>query len=785
MNSNITKKAGALIVSGLLILSEAAIFAGCKKKNEAGVAGVQKISKDSPWYDATISEIQNTTTNEEIEYIETDIIGAYHDGILVRTYGEYKLPDDFDINTSRVGYEFDNLDYYDANGKLVNSIDLYSFVTDVNAQDIGRILLDGDSVYLYREDCDLRDDGNRSYYLASLDIETGVVGEFEKLPYTDKEIAKTSFCFPEETLMVGDYLVSAFQDGNTAKFVICNNGQRKIAALPDTDLGIITGCLNVSEKEIVFICSYGSVRFLSLNLENGSIQNKDEEYSWMNTLTFYKHISSFEGKSYFTAQDGIKRINFETKQFEDVVSFDNCNLNRDDMDRLSLCSVNGDKYILAGDLSHGDLMNQFSDRNPPSVPTIVTLERNETNPHAGKVIITAAAVGNAEVPYSICEAIRIFNDTNEDYFVRLTYNYDIRKSLNYGDADEDEAENIYLKTAADLNDLLAINMLAGDGPDIILNAGDIRQIHTEAHLVNLNNYVEGKKGINTDDYFSNVIDAAKIDGKLLFMPVSFSVSGLLVNKDDVRDDQVGFTYEEYVDFVNEKCGGNDPMVDTRLGVLCTLFSNMSDTCIQDNTVNFDNESFRKLCEYVKKNVPEHYGYNYDFDGNESYGGLGGFLQRNTYMSGKKTLVGYPSQDASGPVVSVDTSIGISAYSPSAVADGAWEFIKTCLSDEVQEVVALDHTNPVSKSVFDSTARMTLENYNISPMSFGIAMDESVIDSYKEVLQSASVLETEDPAVLSVIREEMPAYFLDQKSLDAVLEILNNRVTTIINERGHS
>ena len=43
----------------------------------------------------------------------------------------------------------------------------------------------------------------------------------------------------------------------------------------------------------------------------------------------------------------------------------------------------------------------------------------------------------------------------------------------------------------------------------------------------------------------------------------------------------------------------------------------------------------------------------------------------------------------------------------------------------------------------------------------------------------------DPAVLNVIREEMPAYFLDQKTLDAVLSIINNRVTTIIKERGGS
>ena len=118
-------------------------------------------------------------------------------------------------------------------------------------------------------------------------------------------------------------------------------------------------------------------------------------------------------------------------------------------------------------------------------------------------------------------------------------------------------------------------------------------------------------------------------------------------------------------------------------------------------------------------------------------------------------------------------------------DGAWEFIKTCLSNEVQEVIARDYTNPMNKSVFDSAAKITLENYNKSETSYGVELDDSVITSYKETLMSASVVENLDPAVLNVIREEMPAYFLDQKTLDAVLSIINNRVTTIIKERGGS
>ena len=777
-----------LISAGLSIsmFFGALAVTGCSKKTQKGG---KIIAGDSSWYDAQTTEIDDIYKDKKMSYREREIIGAYQDGVLIRDYGQLEYPEGFTgKNGDSSEYVFDDLQYYDADGKLLKSIDLTKVVSEKNNQYINDIIICDGKILLYREDCDTFHDAEMSYYLTDIDVETGEIGTFEKLPYTSKDIPT----FHDGTWVSGEYIVSEYSDIGSGKsiFVILNNGQCKIvdvsSSLPSAEIRMISGCMAVSENELVFICSFGNLNFLSLNLESGKVQIKDEEYSWLNALTFNEHISSFGGNSYITDQSGIKRINLETKQLEEIVSFDDCNLNRNLMDTLSLFSVNGDKYVFAGDVYIADWRDQFSFGNPTGTTTLITLTKTETNPNAGKVILTAAFVGNAEVSYSICEAIRLFNDTNEDYFIRLSYNYDIKKNLNYGDAEtEDEVDDIYYKTAADLNDLLAINMLAGDGPDIILNAADIRQIQTEDHLVDLSSFLSGKNGINTEDCFSNVIDAAKVNGKLLYMPVSFSVNGLLVNKEDVRDGQTGFTYEEYVKYLDEKCDGNDPMVDTRLGVLCTLYSCMSEPCISGNTVNFDNESFRKLCEYVKNTVPEKFRYNNDLDGNAAYDNIGSFLTRNTFYAPMKTLLGYPSSDACGPYITVDTSIGISASAPSTVVDGAWEFIKTCLSNEVQEVIARDYTNPMNKSVFDSAAKITLENYNKSEMSYGVELDDSVITSYKETLMSASVVENRDPAVLNVIREEMPAYFLDQKTLDAVLSIINNRVTTIIKERGGS
>ena len=782
MKDNRTIRAGSVLITGLFLLSTVVTLTGCQKRtgNEA-----IRVAEDSVWFDSATSETEDIYEGKPVDYRESEVLGAYRDGVVIGVKGQYKLPDDLDPEESAVDYQFYDLNYYDVNGKLINTVDVGNAISYRDNQTVQDIIVDDGGVYICRSDCSSA--GELSYYLAGVDLQSGDIGEFEELPYTSMDVSSGSgWCFYEGSWINGDYLVSGYEDSGVLRFVICNNGMCKIVdlstALPSANIMMITGCMKVSEKEIVLICSYSNVTFLSLDLESGEVRDSDEEYAWLDRLVSTERISSFDGVSYYTDQDGLKRINTASGQIEEVISFDCCNVNRSIMDGLSLFAVNGDRYIFAGGVSHPDSRDQF-DIGETAAPVVVTLEKAATNPNAGKVIITAAAVGNSDIPFAICEAVRVFNDTNEDYYVRLTYDYDIRQNLDYsGAASEDETMDIYYRTATELNDRLAIDIMSGDGPDIILNAGDVRQILTEEHLVDLRSYVEGERGIDAGDLFANVIDAAMIDDALLFMPVSFGVSGLAVNTSDVREGQTGFTYDEYVEYVNEILGGTDPMVSTQQDALCTLFPYVIETCIQGDTVNFDNESFRSLCEYVKNNVPDDYIYNMDSDANETYSCLGSFLARHTYLSSGMTLLGYPSPDASGPVISVDTSIGISASASSEATAGAWEFIMTCLSDDIQKVIAGDYTNPISRNAFDAAAETTLENYNSSQVSLGLTMDDSIIASYRTVLESASVAEREDPAVLLVIREEIPPYFLDQKSLDEVLSVIDNRVALIVNER---
>jgi len=768
----------SVIVSGLLILSETASFTGCKSNDHGEVS---KVTKDSVWYNSTSTELADKYKGQKTSYCDSEILGACKDGIVIKAVGSYVLPDDFDWEKDNFeDYNFTNIDYYDLKGELINSFDISKSFSVDEHKHIEDVFVGSDGVYLKILEAD---NGNEKCYLACADPATGTLGELKEITGSSDDSVQNGDMIIEGTWSVGDYVVSRYTKRSSYAFMICKGGNSRIVDLSVdpalSNIAYISGFITVSEKEILLVCLSNDVTFVSLDLETGEAANKDAEYSWLNTVNYSTRISSFDGKNYISDQNGVKFINFETKTLEEVLSYNNCNINRYTAGRMKLVSIEDSRYVFADMARHEDSVSMY--QGSGQTPVIEVIERSDTNPNAGKIIITAAIAGTFEMSYPLCEAVRVFNETCGEYYVQLENKLNVADFYDFSNAkSHDDQMGINYSGTSELGDKLASDMISGNGPDIVLNAAAFSQIQSEEYLVDLNSYIKGKNGINEADYFSNVIDAAKIDDKLFYMPVSFTVSGIQTIKSNISEGQTGFTFDQYIKFVDEVCNGKDPMNETQLGVLCTLYSYMNDTCIDGKTVNFDNESFRTLCDYVKDNVVDSFYDENESDGTGWYNSFGDFLFVNGYNSSSLTLMGYPSIDGRGPVISIDTSVGISSAAPSAVADGAWKFIKTCMSSDIQDLVARDYSNPMSAAAFDSTAQIALENYNkVNPLQ---KLDGNVADSYKEVLLSASVTDNADPAVLVVIREEIPPYLLDQKSFDAVLKILQDRVTTIIAER---
>jgi hypothetical protein len=60
--------------------------------------------------------------------------------------------------------------------------------------------------------------------------------------------------------------------------------------------------------------------------------------------------------------------------------------------------------------------------------------------------------------------------------------------------------------------------------------------------------------------------------------------------------------------------------------------------------------------------------------------------------------------------------------------------------------------------------------------------QNVYDVEKFIL-NCSKMKSEDADIRIILIEEMPPYFLDQKDLDAVIKIAQDRIQKVLDERG--
>ena len=60
--------------------------------------------------------------------------------------------------------------------------------------------------------------------------------------------------------------------------------------------------------------------------------------------------------------------------------------------------------------------------------------------------------------------------------------------------------------------------------------------------------------------------------------------------------------------------------------------------------------------------------------------------------------------------------------------------------------------------------------------------ETIADGLKKLIESVTQIECCDTDVLNIILEEVPAFFLDQRSVDDVCKNIQNRASLVVQER---
>lgn len=538
--------------------------------------------------------------------------------------------------------------------------------------------------------------------------------------------------------------------------------------------------------------NFGVVRYCLVELDTGKISALDE-MEYINVPL--RNLSYCNDRLVTVTDGGVYVIDTAGQTCKMTLSFNCSNCNRYLVNNSELKYADDDR-MLFGSTSNTIGFNM-------SAYPLCTFTKSSAYPAAGKDILTVAST--EDLDYSISEAMMIFNSKSDTSFMLFDSRYKANGVIDYNNVDNtDQAALSSLNSYASVSDRLAMDLMAGEGPDILITNGANEQLSKADYFVDLSDFLANESGINEADYFMNAINASKFNGALYQLPIGFYVDGF-VGASASFGGKNGLTFDEYLAMVNTVCNGQDPVYDHQLSysrteVATKLFANTSEMYINDGKIDVNTESFKAILDYCK-DLPSK-GY---FEGKDLDAEFEDIMYAKESMAVQPTIVydfyeyeavvakypdvaicGYPSVDGRTATIGSDMSVSVSSHSENL--DACKEFLKVLLSDDIQSTI--ESNIPVNKNCAKALAlkEIELNNYYVEKNAdrkfakTGELMDPSVADAYIAELSKATTSSFVYHNISLIIYEEVPAYFEGQKSFEEVCQIINDRAQKVLDER---
>ena len=536
---------------------------------------------------------------------------------------------------------------------------------------------------------------------------------------------------------------------------------------------------------------FGQMRYVVVDLETGGEKALDEI-----TDLPVRSVSSCGENLVTVTDDGVYRIDPDGGDAVLMMPFNCSNCNRFLVNNSDLCYVDDDTMVF-----------YYSSRSAgPGQPinALCYFTKTDSYPASGKDILTVAST--EDLDYSISKAIMLFNSQSSSSYIMYDGRYKANLTVDYSNKDDtDKAVLDALTSYGSVSDRLAMDIMSGTGPDIIITTGANEQLSRSEYFLDLADYISSNSSITEDTYFVNAFEAMKYNGALYQLPIGFYVDGFISSSENFGG-RNGLTFDEYSAMVKNVCNGDDPLYDHQLSysrteVATKLFANMNEMFIEDGRIDVNNEAFRAILDYCKDLPAKAF-----FDGKDLD------MEFEDYMIAKNKMpvqpdrfcdyisfedfslrfenvsfCGYPSIDGRPAAAGSDLAVSVSAQSSDP--DSCKEFIEILLSDDIQHT--LTENIPVCKKCARELFLEEIENHNnwlekgYGDSIFagtGRYIDPSIADQYIAQLSTATTSSFVYHNISLIIYEEVPAYFEGQKSFEEVCATINNRAQTVLDER---
>lgn len=359
-------------------------------------------------------------------------------------------------------------------------------------------------------------------------------------------------------------------------------------------------------------------------------------------------------------------------------------------------------------------------------------------------------------------------------------------------------------------DRIINEIVSGNGPEmLIMDREDMETLYEKGVLVDLSDVLPAE---TQEQIFSCVLEAGRIDGKLIGLADGASGWTLYVSKDVWQKDT--WSVEEFVNLVESKEGelddiivGQSPGSQTPSSIFNSIvlmdLKNSPFIDWENGKCYFDGPLFRRVLELAMrygKPVDSSYNYMTDIDAFEAaavreikegralayeghgIGSINMFSQEMAKLGDDFFSVGFPTGERSGAFCGTNSFLVVNARAENM--DAIYYFLRHCYDYDTQRT---DHAN-VRKDV---TREFVVQEYDghwaysegggVFLMLESKPNGDSWLEEYLECMDECVPRPMKSSDVWSMIREEMAYYFDGVRDMDQTIDILQRRVQLYLDE----
>lgn len=458
-----------------------------------------------------------------------------------------------------------------------------------------------------------------------------------------------------------------------------------------------------------------------------------------------------------------------------------------DIDSAAICAVSalaeGSIRVITG--------NSYVDIQEGKPITLAILSDKETKAGQAQEKEELLIVATDEMDALLQGFVVDYNKQSDKYHLTYELVYDYNKGRD---------DNLALINA---------RLVSQNSPDLMIVNYNLFQSYMNAEaLEDLTPYLQKDMSVRREDYIDSVIGAFERDNGLYGIPRQFILNALVGRTSQVGG-KPGWSIEEFIRYLEENPDVEFEWDGDAYGILqlCLKYGLDNYVDFDLKTCHFDEAPFKDLLLRIKA-LNRDNSSNADVwrelleDGGKVMAEIGivtfsSFQYEEMTYGDSLTIIGYPSSDGSMKC-RLFPSDAISIVKNSRHKEGAWDVLKQYLLQSKR-----NYDFPARKAEFEEEEKQVLEKqyqreedgsfsldengekieqpvtyYNGQPF---YAMTEEEVQKVREAIAAAIPDNADAEAIKEIVMAEALEYFYDRKTLDEVIDIIQNRAQLYLSE----